>query len=247
MDCHDYTEMKKEQLRTILLERNWTGLERFWSEEKSAQRLLLQLMFDKDALIKWRSIEALGVICITKFNEDPEWVKGIIRHFVWGMNDESGNLIWHAPEAMSEILVRIPGLISEFAPILASQMETEPFPAGVHYALARISFVDAKVLSYLQDYLQDSLDIDDPTTAVSAYICLKNMGFRTWEDKPYKLFTNMESMTLYNFYTGELDRQTVKDCIRLSETEIRRYFICGDAVQIMTSKPDDNNGNRFHQ
>jgi|GEM_PF-1543512 len=132
-------QMDKSALRKILQERDWPELFRWWDAERGAQRALLSVQFDNDEAIKRSALEALGRICGRIYPADSEWVKGLVRHFLWGMNDESGNLIWHAPEALAEILFNCPDLIEEYTPVVVSFAEDPAFTRGVLAFIQRLS------------------------------------------------------------------------------------------------------------
>ena len=97
--------LKKTVLKELLHNRDWDGILSWWSKERSAQRVVLSMLFDIDPLLRWRTIQALGRIAVYTYHEDPERVKSIVRHLFWGMNDESGNLIRIAPELDKDTLV----------------------------------------------------------------------------------------------------------------------------------------------
>ena len=212
--------IKKTAAKRLLLDNDWDGLLNWWTEERSSQRIVMSLMFDSDPLIRWRTIQALGLICEKQYKDDPEWVRGIIRQLLWGMNDESGNIIWNAPEALSEILLRIPELIVEYAPIVASNIELEPFPVGVHLFIARISSIDRVVFSDFAEYLSGSLNNDDPRIALFAGLALLNIDDRLYRQEVSGLSSDERKVNIYNFVTNSIEIVTVKHL--LSDTAGKR-------------------------
>ena len=59
--------------------------------------------------------------------QDLERVRVLVRGLFWSMNDESGNLIRFAPQAIGEILARVPELLPEYEKNLAAFRDESPF------------------------------------------------------------------------------------------------------------------------
>ena len=59
------------------------------------------------------------------------FVGEVVRRLLWSMNDESGSVGWSAPEAVAEIVVHVPRL-DEYAEVVASSIDLDPFQRGVH-------------------------------------------------------------------------------------------------------------------
>jgi len=218
--------LKKDIIKEALVARDYIGIRRIAEEDKSCLRALKSVLFDKSQLVKWRAIEAIGVICADRYSGNPEFVREVIRSFLWGMNDESGNLIPAAPEAISEILVRVPALIDDYAHNAASQMETEPFKEGGHFALARLSFLRREIFREYIDSLKNSLKSADAFSAVFAGVALRNMGIRVDTDFISKSEIVFENIVIYNFRWGEMEELTAGGLfLHLYEYNIRDYFL----------------------
>ena len=200
--------LKKTVLKNLIINLDWDGILSWWNEERSAQRVVMSLLFDNDPLVKWRTIQALGRICAVKAESDPEWFKGIIRHFLWGMNDESGNLIWIAPEALSEIFLRVPGVIDEYSSLVIVNYDLEPFEAGVHLFMARISALNSVVLKDFSHVLLESLKDNDPKIRMYAAVALKNID-PSFEAQFMHLESDAESVEVFDFADSKLKKDTV--------------------------------------
>lgn len=101
-------------------------------------RILISLTYDKDSLICWRSIEAIGAIAGSISETDPETVRHLAQRLLWMMRDESGNNPWSAPEMLGEIVRNCPGQLADIAPVIASFHDEEILRRGVLRAIVRI-------------------------------------------------------------------------------------------------------------
>jgi len=204
--------LKKNVLKKLLINRDWDGILSWWQQERSAQRVLLSMLFDNDPLLKWRTVQALGCICEFKAEADPEWVRTVIRHLLWGMNDDSGNLIWIAPEALAEILLRVPSLIDEYAEIVIANHDLEPFEAGVHFFMARLAPVKPQLLKKYFNVLLQSLQNSDPKIRLFAVVALKNADLQ-FEAQFVHLISDAEIVEIYDFGESVLKRVSVASVI----------------------------------
>ncbi|MBC8277375.1 MAG: hypothetical protein H8E46_04030 [FCB group bacterium] len=216
--------LKKTVLKKLLLNRDWDGILSWWQQERSAQRVVLSMLFDSGPLLKWRTVQALGCICGFKAPENIEWVRGVVRHLLWGMNDESGNLIWIAPEALAEVLLRVPSLIDEYAEIVISNHDLEPFEAGVHLFMARISAVKPELLKKHYNALLQSLQNSDPKIRLFAAIALKNADPQ-FEAQFVHLISEAETVEIYDFSESVLKRVSVASVINAHANDRAGNFI----------------------
>jgi hypothetical protein len=103
--------------------------------------LLLRISYDKDTLIGWRAIKAVGLIAHELVKSDYEYLRNTIRKLRWSLSDESGGIGWSAPELIGEIVCADPRRFSDIIPLIADvyTIEEEVFRPGVLYALSRIA------------------------------------------------------------------------------------------------------------
>ena len=103
--------------------------------------LLIRLTYDKDTLVGWRAIKAVGHIAQELVKSDCEYLRNTIRKLRWALSDESGGIGWSSPELIGEIVCADPRLFSDIVPLIADvyTIEEEVFRPGVLYALSRIA------------------------------------------------------------------------------------------------------------
>lgn len=83
---------------------------------------LISFFCDKDAMLRWRSVSALGAVVARLADENRESARVVMRRLMWSLNDESGGIGWGAPEAMGEITARHAGMAGEYGHILLSYL-----------------------------------------------------------------------------------------------------------------------------
>ncbi|MEG6551164.1 hypothetical protein V6C53_13085, partial [Desulfocurvibacter africanus] len=81
---------------------------------------LFQMLLHRDDLVRWRAVEAFGLIVSSLARRDMEAARVVMRQMMWRLNEESGNIGWGVAEAMGAILAGHEGLAREYHSILVS-------------------------------------------------------------------------------------------------------------------------------
>ncbi|MFH1033136.1 MAG: HEAT repeat domain-containing protein [Pseudomonadota bacterium] len=102
---------------------------------------------------RWRAVGLLGILAGRLAGGDLDILREVLRRLMWGLNEESGAILWAAPQAMGEILHQAPALASEFGRILCSYLdeganflEHPPLQAGVAWAMGRLALAAPEVV-----------------------------------------------------------------------------------------------------
>jgi len=208
---------RKAKVRTLLENRDLQGIETWTRESRRALSTLFSLTFDKDQLIKWRAIEATGLAAAVVAEQNEERVKDFLRRLLWLMNDESGGLGWHAPEAIGEVVFNIPKLAVEYGIILTSFLKEEPFERGSHFSLVRIGILQPEAILACAPVLTASLKEKDP--AIRAFACqaLRIAGSEIPSNALHMLAQDKEAFHVYDFKKGNLQAVTVQKYLRETE------------------------------
>jgi hypothetical protein len=208
---------RKAKVRTLLENRDLQGIETWTRESRRALSTLFSLTFEKDQLIKWRAIEATGLAAAVVAEQNEERVKDFLRRLLWLMNDESGGLGWHAPEAIGEVVFNIPKLAVEYGIILTSFLKEEPFERGSHFSLVRIGILQPAAILACAPVLTASLKEKDP--AIRAFACqaLRIAGSEIPSDALRVLAQDKEAFHVYDFKKGNLQAVTVQKYLRETE------------------------------
>jgi len=170
----------KAQLRALLEQRDLSGVleEALAGRTQRVLRNLTSLMFDRDEDVRWRAAVALGRVAGLLSRDELEDVRELVRRLLWWMNDESGALMWNAPEAIAEILVNVDELVEEYATILGHYLVEEPFERGTHWAVARLGRRAPEAFRVRLGVLRESLRDPDPSVRGYAILALHAIGAR---------------------------------------------------------------------
>ena len=200
---------RKDAVIRILLDRNLEGLFALLDEDHGTMQVLQSLLFEKDDLLRWRAMEALGKEARRAAAQDPEPARERIRKLIWLLNEESGNVAPNAAVAIGAILGELPNLIPEYGRILASYLDEPSFRRGVAWSVARIAVLNPRPFGEITTDLLESLMDGDPYVRACTAITLGALG---------KGQAAMESGTgardeawilLYDFERGVLKRTIV--------------------------------------
>jgi len=200
---------RKARALSLLAQRDLDGIRSWAGREGNAMEFLLQLVSHRDALVRWRAVEGLGVAAAVRAVESEESVRERLRRLVWSMNHESGNAIWMAPDAAGEIMTGVPSLAGEFSRILASFINLEPFVEGVHRAVARIARVDPAPVAYLAPYLEHALSRPEAGIRAHCALALGRVDPARIAGIREKLRGDDASLDIYDRSSGELVETTV--------------------------------------
>ncbi len=165
--------IRKEAARDLLSRRDLQVYREWATDDKQVLRTLASLLFETDDRLRWRAIEAIGIAAGVVRQRDQESVRHLVRRLFWLMNDESGGICWCAPEAIAEIIVNCPELISEYGKMLATFLIEEPFEAGTRWAISRIGHLSPDTFAKKQLLLLDSLESDIPEWRAYALLALQ--------------------------------------------------------------------------
>jgi len=145
---------------------------------------LFSFFYNKDELIKFRSVTAMGELAARIAENCLENARVILRRIMWNLNDESGGIGWGSPEAMGEILSKSPALAREFKSILFSYLdhngnhiEHEMLQRGVLWGIGTyLGTAPRDMTDITREQLQAHLDSKDPVKRGYAVRALSNAG-----------------------------------------------------------------------
>ena len=115
---------------------------------------LFSFLYHHDLKVRWRAVEAMGLVVARLADEDQESARVVMRRLMWNLNDESGGIGWGSPEAMGAVLVRHEGLAEEYAHVLMSYtredgnyLEHEILQRGLLLGIGRLAEVRPRLLT----------------------------------------------------------------------------------------------------
>jgi len=200
---------RKAKVRELLAAGNLETVIEWCREDRGLVRSLSALLFDREPLMCWKAIEALGRASAIVFTDDPERVREVIRRQLWQMNDESGNVGWYAAEAVGEILYNVPDLIGAFAEILPAFFVEEPFERGAHWSVARVASLKPETYRLLADKIAMSLGSPDATIRLYTLWILKHLKASSTAGPVRRLLEDDARVSYYDMEKGEFVETTV--------------------------------------
>jgi hypothetical protein len=166
--------------------------------------LLVRMAYDKETLVGWRAIKAVGRIANVLVKIEPEFLRIAVRRLLWSLSDESGGIGWSAPELLGEIVQSDPEGFADIIPLIAEvyNIEEHTFRPGVIYALARVAEVSPEIIANYQKIIIRSLVDTNPLIRIYtlelvdllwSVVCDKSIWSMDYKKKIESVVNNMKN------------------------------------------------------
>ncbi len=152
----------KDRIKGLLKMQAYGQVADMAEQDKGIIRWLISLSYDKQDVISWRAIEAIGVISRNFSKGKMDILRDTVRRLLWSMGEESGGIGWSAAEMLGEIVTGDPDAFNDIIPILWSFKEEEMFRAGILWAMGRIAVVRPELVAFIMQDLPDMLEDRNP-------------------------------------------------------------------------------------
>lgn len=141
---------KKQEIYHLLEEKSFDQLlTKFDQEPNLVRKYVTMAAYAKDEDFRQKAIGFFGFLAEKRAAANPEYFREFIRRRLWGMNEESGNMDWSAPELIGAIIAAQPKLFHEFASVMIEAALIEPiFHDGLKKAVAMMAAKDEELISY---------------------------------------------------------------------------------------------------
>ena len=158
----------KKKIRTSLESNELVQVAALVRDERRLLSSLVRLAYNKETLVGWRAIMAIGLAAREIITTDLDVLRETCRKLIWSLSDESGGIGWSAPEILGEIASADPKRFKDFIPLVASvyEIEEDVFRGGVLYALGRIAGSAPELAASYQKIIIASLADKDPLVKV---------------------------------------------------------------------------------
>jgi HEAT-like repeat len=172
----------KRELRPLLADRRFDVVADLAGDRTRVLGALVPLTFDRDPLIAWRAVEGLGVAAERIAERAPEAVREHVRRLNWLITEESGGICWRAPEAMAEIVARLPDVCAAFVPIVVhllaetAEEDLQHLRAGMLWAIGRLGPAASAHLAEVLPAMVAALEHPDPHVRGMAVWALSRVG-----------------------------------------------------------------------
>ena len=197
----------KEEIRGALLERDFARVVQRALENKKVFSILISFTYDKESIVCWRAIEAMGKAAGAVAGKDPSIVRNIVQRLLWSMGEESGGIGWSAAEMLGEIVINAPETCRDLPPILLSFKDEESFLPGVLWSIGRIAGAGMNNGEGAEELVIQSLSHRSPLVRGLALSAVS--AFNIMSDKVKSLIRDSERFRVYE--ECELVEKTVGD------------------------------------
>ena len=201
------TMLSKKEIIALLKKKNYDSLTASSNDASKVIRVLISLSYDKDDVISWRAMEAIGLLTSKISPADPDLVRNIVNRLLWMIRDESGGIGWSVPEILGEIVRNNPGLCADIAPIIASFHEELMLTAGVLRAVGRIGRLDNYFLDHATPIVLSYLGANKPLLRGCAAWAAGELRVSGAVDALEQLRNDAAALPFYE--GGELHEKTV--------------------------------------
>ncbi len=166
-------------------------------DDRGIFRKLISLTYDREDVLSWRAIEAIGLVAGERAKADPAAVRGLVQRILWMMREESGNNPWSGPDMLGEIVRNSPDEFSDIAPIIVSFHDEEILRSGVLSAVARIAEVRPDLLKCAAPVIGEYLKHRDPLTRYYSLLAAGRLMLRELIQSVEALLTDKTEITIY--------------------------------------------------
>ncbi|GMT47362.1 MAG: hypothetical protein IEMM0007_0928 [bacterium] len=167
-----YRELKK-RVKDLLLKGEVKGLSALAEEYPRAISVLISLSYDKESMLTWRAIEAIGPLVREVTDKSAGAGRIIVQRLLWSITEESGGIGWSAIEMLGETVRHCPDSYDDLIPIIIGLFDEEIFREGVLYAICRISERKPVPLDVAAGLLNKALVDKDPKVRGRALLTLQ--------------------------------------------------------------------------
>ena len=197
----------KEEIREALLGGDFAKVAGYAMENRKVFSILISFTYDKESIVCWKAIEAMGKAAGAVAGTDPSTVRTIVQRLLWSMGEESGGIGWSAAEMLGEIVIHAPEICRDIPPLLLSFKDEESFLPGVLWSIGRIAWAGMLNGEGAEELVIQSLSHRSPLVrglALSASLALNIKS-----DEVKALVRDGDHFKMYE--DGELLEKTVGD------------------------------------
>ncbi len=204
----------KNELKQALLDGDYEQIAKRASNDKRTFGKLIALAYDKDGLLCWRAIEAMGAAAAAVSRTDQSKVRNVVQRILWSAREESGGMGWSAPELLAEIVIAAPQQFADIPPIIVSlhsEDEEKVFLKGVLRAIGRMGEAGITDIAGSEEIVRNSLRHHDPAVRGLAIWAAARSRISA-VDVISAMTSDNQELTIYQ--NGELVRRSLGDLAR---------------------------------
>ncbi len=163
----------------LLAGREYGELLDLCDEDGGFRRALWLALTEADDDLRYSAVEAVAKLLERWWRQGrTEKVREYVRRLLWAMNDESGQLVLSAPEAVAQIAAIVPELVEPYAGIMVSRaFEEPPLVASGLRGVARLGARVRQAIEPNESLVLDVFNGRDPRLLGLAAWALGEAGF----------------------------------------------------------------------
>jgi hypothetical protein len=212
-------QLKKEILELLSHKELEKSLEKIRQlPARQAVNPLFSFFYNRDELVKWRAVAAMGAVVSNLADHNMESARVIMRRLIWNLNDESGGIGWGSPEAMGEIMARHGRLAGEYHKILVSYimphgnyLEHEILQRGVLWGVGRLAHARPQLVEDSALFLLPYMESEDANLRGLAAWTAGLFDCKTTRILLKRLENDQTTLTIY--LNGKLEELTVAQLV----------------------------------
>ncbi|MBI3592653.1 MAG: HEAT repeat domain-containing protein [Nitrospirae bacterium] len=203
----------KDRVRELLESKSYGDIVSLALQDKGVIRWLISSAYDKEDVISWRAIEALGLIARGFSAQNRlDVIRDTIRRLLWSMGEESGGIGWSAAEMLGEIITNNPDAFNDIIPIVWSFRDEEMFRPGIVWAMGRIATVRPDLILFISGDLRSLIADRNPAVRGYAAWVIGIIGDSKAIEELKELLNDGSRIAFYR--NGELDAKTVGEIVK---------------------------------
>ncbi len=211
--------MNRFELKRIVIDalqkRDLSRIAELGLENPRTISILFNLSYDKDSLITWRAIEAMGEVVHAIAERSREDAREVMKRLLWSITEESGGLGWSSIEMIAEVIVRSPGVFSDVALLIPEYFDEPIFRESVLYALWRIGKERPELLekNAVEAVLKEALESENPTIKGLALLIIRDCSEKLGLKGLDKSISNDDNRKIRIYNDGNFEYLTIKEII----------------------------------
>jgi len=203
--------MKSRQLKKVFIEElrkeDWDVCFEPYLKLSPSQLInpLISLLYHHQPIIKWRAITMIGKSIAQYALSDKESARGIIRRFMWYLNEESGGVGWGIPEAFGEVLSCYQWMAKEYASILVyyivpggTFLDMQQLQSGVIWGIGRGAQGNKDYFQFAGNHLLPFLNANNLLQRGLSLWAMKQLNFIPPKEKIQFLKNEHQMIEIYD-------------------------------------------------
>ncbi len=212
----------REQVVTLLLQKNYDLLIALCRKERSAWKALQRNLYSTDENVVWPTVESLAMVMKEWWNDgEDERVREYIRGLFWSLNDESGGIGWNAPQTIAEIVVQIPELIEPYGSMIIDRtMEESLLVQNGLWAIGRMGRRIEPAVEFFRSAIMKSFESHNSQTLGLVSWAMGEVKFAPALSELEPLRGREETIRIYS--NGDFREKSLGQWVTGAITEIRQ-------------------------